>query len=156
MGMKEVLFLLALCLFFVTKDNLATKQLIFTPLTFLLFFLGGTLFSRQMRNSDHITILDPLQEKFGKVIACILYIPALLNEFMWCAASLAVLSLLFRDVFDDNYQYLIILPVFVIIMYSVFGGYCSIVYTSSLLLVFIVICLVSQVIFSFEFIQLEL
>jgi len=121
----------------ISTKGLVHSQLLWSfPITLI---IGGTLFSRQMRNSDHITILDPLQEKFGKIIACILYIPALLNEFMWCAASLAVLSLLFRDVFDDNYQYLIILPVFVIIMYCVFGGNCSIVYTSSLLLVFIVI-----------------
>ena len=41
-----------------------------------------------MRSRNYITMLDPLQEKFGTRMGGLLYIPALVGETFWSAAIL--------------------------------------------------------------------
>ncbi len=62
-----------------------------------------------MRDKGYVTMLDPFEERFGQVMAGLLYIPALFGEVFWCAAVLSALgryhlftqiSLLFVDIMD--------------------------------------------------------
>ena len=45
-----------------------------------------------MRDAGYVTMLDPLEERYGRVMAGLLYIPALLGEIFWSAAILSALG----------------------------------------------------------------
>ena len=47
-----------------------------------------------MRKEGYITMLDPLQERFGGRMGGLLFIPALCGEVFWSAAILAALGML--------------------------------------------------------------
>ena len=54
--------------------------------------LGGLIFAKKMREAGYVTMLDPFQERYGRVITALIYIPALLGEIFWSAAILAALG----------------------------------------------------------------
>ena len=43
-------------------------------------FLGGLFFAEKMRKRKFVTMLDPLQEKYGKPLGALFYIPAFSGE----------------------------------------------------------------------------
>ena len=55
-------------------------------------FPGGLFYARQMRDAEHKTMLDPLQDCFGQGWGCMLYLPALAGETLWSASILAALG----------------------------------------------------------------
>ena len=46
-----------------------------------------------MRTAGYVTMLDPFEQKYGRVMAALLYIPALLGEMFWTAAILSALGI---------------------------------------------------------------
>ena len=54
--------------------------------------LGGLLFARKMRDAGYVTMLDPFRQRYGRVMAALLYIPALLGDVFWTAAILSALG----------------------------------------------------------------
>jgi len=56
------------------------------------FVVGGLLFARKMREAGYVTMLDPFEQRYGRVMAALLYIPALLGEVFWSAAILSALG----------------------------------------------------------------
>ena len=44
-----------------------------------------------MREAEYITMLDPLQDKYGRIMGAVLYIPAFLGETFWSASILSAL-----------------------------------------------------------------
>ena len=59
-------------------------------------FLGGVIFAKKMREAGYVTMLDPFQERYGRLLTGLIYIPALLGEIFWSAAILAALGELNR------------------------------------------------------------
>ena len=57
-------------------------------------YQGGIFFAHRMRKEGYITMLDPLQERFGGRMGGLLFIPALCGEVFWSAAILAALGML--------------------------------------------------------------
>ena len=55
-------------------------------------FTGGVLFAKKMRKAGYVTMLDPFEQRYGRVMAALLYIPALLGEVFWSAAILSALG----------------------------------------------------------------
>ena len=53
---------------------------------------GGIFFANKMREEGYVTMLDPFQEVFGGRMGGLLFIPALLGEVFWSAATLAALG----------------------------------------------------------------
>ena len=45
-----------------------------------------------MREAGYVTMLDPFRERYGRVMAALLYIPALLGDIFWASAILAALG----------------------------------------------------------------
>ena len=45
-----------------------------------MFVVGGLLFARKMREAGYVTMLDPFEQRYGRVMAALLYIPALLGR----------------------------------------------------------------------------
>jgi high affinity choline transporter 7 len=53
---------------------------------------GGMFFVKKMRQSGFNTMLDPFHYKYGRIMACLLYIIALSGEVFWSAAILNALG----------------------------------------------------------------
>ena len=53
---------------------------------------GGLFFAKKMRQGGYVTMLDPYEQKYGKPIAGLLYIPALLSDIFWTASILSALG----------------------------------------------------------------
>jgi high affinity choline transporter 7 len=45
-----------------------------------------------MREAGYVTMLDPLEQKYCRVMATLLYIPALMGDIFWTAAILSALG----------------------------------------------------------------
>lgn len=50
------------------------------------------LFVRQMRAAHYVTMLDPLQQKYGTRIGGLLYIPAMCGDIFWTGSILSALG----------------------------------------------------------------
>ena len=45
-----------------------------------------------MRDANYVTMLDPFEKRFGRVMAALLYIPAVMGDVFWTAATLSALG----------------------------------------------------------------
>ncbi len=95
----------------------------------LSLIIGGIFFSRKMRRHEFMTMLDPLEQRFGKKMAGVLYIPALLGELFWSAAILTALGTTFGTILNIDFTTSIILSGAIAIAYTVVGGMWAVAYT---------------------------
>lgn len=91
--------------------------------------IGGLLFARKMREEGHVTMLDPLQIQYGKIMGGILYLPALLGETFWSAAILGSLGATLSVVLEVHIDYAVIASACVAIGYTFFGGLYAVAFT---------------------------
>ena len=66
-----------------TTESVIKNGLVWTqaPIGYSIsLFLGGLLFAEKMRNMSFVTMLDPLQIKYGKPLGALFYIPAFSGE----------------------------------------------------------------------------
>ncbi|UFJ43323.1 sodium:solute symporter family protein [Brevibacillus humidisoli] len=110
----------------------------------LSLIIGGIFYARIMRRYEFLTMLDPLEARYGKRMAGILYIPALLGELFWSGAILVALGTLFGTLLGLDFQVSIILSAAIAIAYTVVGGMWSVAFTDvlQLLIVFVGLFLV--------------
>ena len=57
-------------------------------------YLGAWFFGGRMRAKGYFTMLDPFEERYGRIVAGINFLPALLGEIFWNSAILAALGML--------------------------------------------------------------
>ncbi|MEC0706917.1 sodium:solute symporter family protein [Bacillus haynesii] len=95
----------------------------------LSLIIGGVFFARKMRRHRFMTIIDPLEQRFGKRMAGVLYIPALLGELFWSAAILTALGTTFGMILNIDFQTSIILSAMIAIAYTVAGGMWAVAFT---------------------------
>ena len=124
-------------------SSLSRAFLIFIPNPRMILFTGGFVFAKRMREKGYITMLDPLQEKFGNNIGGILYFPALLGETFWSAAILAALGATLRVILDIEMNLSVIVSALIAVGYTFFGGLYSVAFTDVVQLICIFIGLVS-------------
>ena len=55
-------------------------------------FPGGLLSACLFGSSGYQTILDPLLERYGKIMGVVLFVPILVAEILWTGASLRALG----------------------------------------------------------------
>ncbi|XP_076060354.1 high-affinity choline transporter 1-like [Oratosquilla oratoria] len=91
--------------------------------------LGGMFFAKPMREAGYVTMLDPLQDKFGKRWGGMLYLPAVLGETLWSAAILSALGSTLAVILDLNNELSIIVSAAIAVAYTLFGGLYSVAYT---------------------------
>lgn len=84
--------------------------------------VGGLFFARVMRRHGFTTMLDPLEARFGKRIAAVLYLPALSGEVFWTGAILTALGTTFGTVLGLDFGPAIIISAVVAIAYTLVGG----------------------------------
>lgn len=88
----------------------------------LSLIIGGLLFARKMREHQFKTMLDPLEQRFGKRMAAILFLPALTGEIFWTSAILTALGTTFATVLGLDFTSSIILSATVAVAYTALGG----------------------------------
>ncbi|CAL4128601.1 unnamed protein product, partial [Meganyctiphanes norvegica] len=91
--------------------------------------LGGLFYARKMRDAGYVTMLDPLQECFGRRWGGMLYLPALMGEMLWSAAILGALGSTLAVILDIPNEMSIIVSAVIAVVYTLFGGLYSVAYT---------------------------
>ncbi|WP_163539592.1 sodium:solute symporter family protein [Gracilibacillus sp. YIM 98692] len=105
----------------------------------LSLIIGGIFYARKMRRYEFMTIIDPLEQRYGKKLAGVLYIPALLGELFWSAAILTALGTTFGTILGIDFQTSIILSGVIAIAYTVLGGMWAVAYTDLIQLVILIV-----------------
>ena len=105
--------------------------------------IGGLFFAKIMRRRNYVTMLDPLQEKYGDWMGGVLYIPAFLGETMWSAAILGALGSTLSIIIDLDIDLSVIISALIAVGYTFFGGLYSVAFTDVIQLICILIGLVS-------------
>ncbi|BHF82712.1 hypothetical protein SprV_0802585100 [Sparganum proliferum] len=91
--------------------------------------VGGLFFANKMRSFGYVTMLDPLQKKYGEVMCGLLFIPALLGEIFWSAATLSALGATIAVVIGLDNTTSVITSTCIALLYTIFGGLYSVAYT---------------------------
>ncbi|KAH9377466.1 hypothetical protein HPB48_006290 [Haemaphysalis longicornis] len=94
--------------------------------------VGGSLFAGKMRATNALTMLDPLQQRYGTWIAVPLIVPAILGELFRTASALAALGDTMSLVIQVNSNITIVLTACIIILYTSLGSLFSVLYTDVL------------------------
>ena len=94
--------------------------------------IGGLFYARIMRRHGFTTMLDPLEARFGKKIAAILYLPALSGEIFWTGAILTALGTTFGTVLGLDFGPSIIISAAVAVAYTLAGGLWAVALTDVL------------------------
>nr|KAG5713909.1 hypothetical protein BaRGS_024536 [Batillaria attramentaria] len=100
---------------------------------------GGLFFADKMRKSRFTTLLDPFQHKYGRVIGCLLYLPALSGEVFWSAAILTALGATLKVILELELTISIIVSAAIALLYTLLGGLYSVAYTDVVQLICIFI-----------------
>ncbi|XP_069960419.1 high-affinity choline transporter 1 [Cherax quadricarinatus] len=91
--------------------------------------LGGLFFAKKMREARYVTMLDPLQERYGARWGAMLYLPALAGETLWSASILAALGSTLTVILGLGNTVSIIVSAAIAVVYTLFGGLYSVAYT---------------------------
>src|SRR6266700_2698635 len=91
--------------------------------------LGGLFFAGIMRRLGFTTLIDPLEARFGKRWAAVLFLPALAGELFWSAELLVAIGSTFGVLLGMPLTTAILLSAVVTTSYTVLGGMWSVAYT---------------------------
>lgn len=108
-----------------TAEYTATSGLVWVQAPWgyaLSLVIGGLFFARTMRRRRYRTMLDPLEERYGKKMTAVLFLPALTGELFWTAAILTALGATFGTVLGIDLETSIILSAAIAVAYTAFGG----------------------------------
>ncbi|XP_074518563.1 high-affinity choline transporter 1-like [Halichoeres trimaculatus] len=93
------------------------------------FIIGGLFFAKPMRDKKYITMMDPFQIKYGKVLSGALVLPSLLVDVLWVSCTLLGLGATMSVILDLPYGYSVWISSAVAIIYTLLGGLYSVAYT---------------------------
>lgn len=128
------------------SDGLAWAQ---APWGYALSLLiGGMFFAKKMRRGRFTTMLDPIDIRFGKQIAGLGAIPAVLGEIFWTGAILTALGTTFGTIIGLDFGVSIVLSAAVAIAYTVVGGMWSVAITDVVQIVLIFVGLIAAIPFA--------
>jgi len=108
-----------------TAEYTATQGLVWVQAPWgyaLSLVIGGLFFARTMRRRRYHTMLDPLEERYGKRMTAVLFLPALTGELFWTAAILTALGATFSTVLGIDLETSILLSATIAIAYTALGG----------------------------------
>ena len=105
--------------------------------------VGGMFYARRMREHGFTTLIDPLEDRYGKKTAALLMIPAVLAELFWSAAVLVALGTTVGTIMGLDFNVSVLVSAVVAIAYTVFGGLRAVAYTdvAQLVLILFGLCL---------------
>jgi len=82
-----------------------------------------------MRAAGYTTMLDPFQQRFGRVMGAICFLPALTGELFWSAAILSALGSTLSVILHVERNSAVIVSSIIAIGYTLCGGLLSVAYT---------------------------
>jgi len=101
--------------------------------------LGGLFFAGRMRRMGYRTMLDPLEQRYGKHLTALLFLPALTGEIFWSAAILTALGATFGIILQVNIETAIVLSAIIAIAYTMLGGLWAVAATDTLQVILILL-----------------
>ncbi|MDA2925624.1 sodium:solute symporter family protein [Acidobacteria bacterium AH-259-G07] len=113
----------------------------------LSLMLGGIFFARKMRRQQFMTMLDPLERRYGQKLTACLYLTSLFGDIFWSAAILTALGTTFGTILGMDFITSILLSAAISIAYTRAGGMWAVAFTNVLQVVIIVIGLAVVVFF---------
>ena len=111
----------------------------------LLLFSGGLLFARKFHDACYATILDPLQEVYGKIMTSVLYLPITLAEILWIATIISSMNSSLTVEYEGNSKYISIVVALLVVSYMLAGGFHSVVHANGLQFLLLFVGLVSSI-----------
>ncbi|XP_049900239.1 high-affinity choline transporter 1-like isoform X4 [Epinephelus moara] len=93
------------------------------------FIIGGLFFAKPMRDKEYVTMMDPFQIKYGKILSGALVLPSLLVDVLWVSCTLLSLGSTMSVILDLPYVYSVWISSAVAIIYTLLGGLYSVAYT---------------------------
>lgn len=90
---------------------------------------SGFFFAEKMRTSGFTTMLDPFHWKYGDLMNCLLYIPALTGDVFWSASILSALGATLKVILEIDLNTSILLSAGISLLYTLLGGLYSVAYT---------------------------
>ncbi|XP_068184083.1 high-affinity choline transporter 1-like [Antennarius striatus] len=122
---------------------LPSKGLIWTIVVLtghsLSFMIGGLVFAGPMRERRFVTMLEPFQIKYGKVVTAILGVVSMLIDLTWVPGTLFGLGGTMSVVLDLPFSVCVWISAAVAIIYTLMGGLYSVAYTDVIQLVLVFI-----------------
>jgi high affinity choline transporter 7 len=103
----------------------------------LSLIVGGLLFAGKMRRLGYSTMIDPLEERFGRRWAAVLSVPALLGELFWSGALLVAIGSTLGVLLNFDLKTAILVSAAVVTLYTMLGGMWSVAWTDALQLALI-------------------
>jgi solute carrier family 5 (high affinity choline transporter), member 7 len=104
----------------------------------LSLIIGGLFFARKMRRHRFTTMLDPLEQRFGKKMTAVLFLPALSGEIFWTAAILTALGATFGTVLGLDTETSIVISALIAIAYTALGGLWAVALTDLIQLLLLI------------------
>ncbi|GAA6224182.1 high-affinity choline transporter 1-like [Lates japonicus] len=93
------------------------------------FIIGGLFFAKPMRDKNYVTMMDPFQRKYGKILTGFLAIVPFISEVMWVPVTLISLGVTISIFSDLPLSLCIWISAAVAIFYTVLGGLYSVAFT---------------------------
>lgn len=93
------------------------------------FIIGGFFFAKPMREKKYVTMMDPFQEKYGRVLSGALVLPCVLVDVLWVSCTLLGLGATMSVILDLRFGYSVWISAAVAIIYTLLGGLYSVAYT---------------------------
>lgn len=114
----------------------------------LSLMLGGIFFARKMRRHEFMTMLDPLEQRYGEKLTACCYVACVLGDIFWSAAILTALGTTFGTILGMDVTSSILFSAAISIVYTMAGGMWSVAFTNVLQVVVIIIGLAVVVYFA--------
>ncbi|XP_019635217.1 PREDICTED: high affinity choline transporter 1-like [Branchiostoma belcheri] len=105
----------------------------------VLIGLSGVFFAKKLRSAGFTTLFDPFQQKFGRFMCVLLYIPSVLSEIFYSSTILAALGTTLSVILELDLRVSILISTAVAVLYTLLGGLYSVAYTDVLQLILIFI-----------------
>jgi len=108
----------------------------------LALFLIGFFFARLFRRLRIITVVDFMEQRYGKVAGIAITVTTLFSNLMWAASMLVAFGTIFQTLTNIPMETGIIMGAFVIFLYTAVGGMWAVALTDFIQLIIIMIGLV--------------
>lgn len=131
----------------VAKDGLAWTLPPFG--IFLGLIIGGLFYAKPMRDSRYMTMLDPVQEQYGRVVVFLVYLATLCGDVFWTSSILSALGTSLSVIININLNVAIVTSAAVTTLYTMIGQMISVAYTDIIQLSLILFGLVLSIPFVF-------
>ncbi|CAH1777686.1 unnamed protein product [Owenia fusiformis] len=118
-----------------TAEMTYSRGLVWCQATYgfaLSLLVVALFFAKKMRSEGYVTMLDPIQKKFGLVMGGFITIPTILADVSWSAGILGALGGTLSVLIGLDSKVSVVVSACIAILYTLFGGLYSVAYTDVL------------------------